>query len=55
MVNSGLAPYSSQHHDLSGSPASTLGGSSYGPVMWFVCGTEFASPGLTKPLAATHA
>jgi cation diffusion facilitator CzcD-associated flavoprotein CzcO len=28
--------------------------SSYGPVMRFVCGTEFASPRLTKHLAAAH-
>ncbi|MGW0628214.1 FAD-dependent oxidoreductase [Streptomyces sp. NPDC002758] len=27
---------------------------SYGPVMRFVCGTEFASPRLTKHLAAAH-
>jgi cation diffusion facilitator CzcD-associated flavoprotein CzcO len=29
-------------------------GSSYGPVMRFVCGTEFASPRLAKHLAAAH-
>ncbi|MCI3279233.1 FAD-dependent oxidoreductase [Streptomyces cylindrosporus] len=29
--------------------------SSYGPVMRFVCGTEFASPRLAKHLAAAHA
>ncbi|MEU1160024.1 FAD-dependent oxidoreductase [Streptomyces sp. NPDC005921] len=28
---------------------------SYGPVMRFVCGTEFASPRLAKHLAASHA
>lgn len=28
---------------------------SYGPVMRFVCGTEFASPRLAKHLAAAHA
>jgi hypothetical protein len=28
--------------------------SSYGPVMRFVCGTEFASPRLAKHLAAAH-
>ncbi|MEU0966606.1 FAD-dependent oxidoreductase [Streptomyces sp. NPDC005917] len=28
---------------------------SYGPVMRFVCGTQFASPRLAKHLAATHA
>ncbi|MFE1881763.1 FAD-dependent oxidoreductase [Streptomyces diastatochromogenes] len=28
--------------------------SSYGPVMRFVCGTEFASPRLTRHLAAAH-
>ncbi len=27
---------------------------SYGPVMRFVCGTEFASPRLAKHLAADH-
>ncbi|MFI0807289.1 hypothetical protein [Streptomyces echinatus] len=27
---------------------------SYGPVMRFVCGTEFASPRLAKHLAAAH-
>ncbi|WP_406104783.1 NAD(P)-binding domain-containing protein [Streptomyces sp. NBC_01003] len=32
-----------------------LGGSSFGPVMRFVCGTEFASPRLVKHLAAAHA
>lgn len=32
-----------------------LGGSSFGPVMRFVCGTEFASPRLAKHLAAAHA
>jgi cation diffusion facilitator CzcD-associated flavoprotein CzcO len=31
-----------------------LGGSSFGPVMRFVCGTEFASPRLVKHLAAAH-
>ncbi|MFD8566538.1 FAD-dependent oxidoreductase [Streptomyces sp. NPDC059639] len=31
-----------------------LGGSSYGPVMRFVCGTEFASPRLAGHLAARH-
>ncbi|WP_338697428.1 FAD-dependent oxidoreductase [Streptomyces sp. Q6] len=31
-----------------------LGGSSYGPVMRFVCGTEFASPRLARHLAAAH-
>ncbi|MFF3491192.1 FAD-dependent oxidoreductase [Streptomyces sp. NPDC002795] len=31
-----------------------LGGSSYGPVMRFVCGTEFASPRLAGHLAAAH-
>ncbi|WP_353944116.1 FAD-dependent oxidoreductase [Streptomyces sp. HUAS MG91] len=31
-----------------------LGGSSYGPVMRFVCGTEFASPRLAAHLAARH-
>lgn len=28
--------------------------SSYGPVMRFVCGTEFASPRLAKHVAAAH-
>ena len=28
--------------------------SSYGPVMRFVCGTEFASPRLAKHLATAH-
>jgi hypothetical protein len=27
---------------------------SYGPVMRFVCGTEFASPRLVKHLATAH-
>ncbi|MCX4828690.1 FAD-dependent oxidoreductase [Streptomyces sp. NBC_00006] len=31
-----------------------LGGSSYGPVMRFVCGTEFASPRLARHLASAH-
>ncbi|MER5443890.1 FAD-dependent oxidoreductase [Streptomyces sp. NPDC002790] len=31
-----------------------LGGSSYGPVMRFVCGTEFASPRLAGHLASAH-
>ncbi|WP_055696872.1 MULTISPECIES: FAD-dependent oxidoreductase [Streptomyces] len=31
-----------------------LGGSSYGPVMRFVCGTEFASPRLARHLAAHY-
>ncbi|WP_420035032.1 FAD-dependent oxidoreductase [Streptomyces sp. cg28] len=31
-----------------------LGGSSYGPVMRFVCGTEFASPRLAAHLASRH-
>ncbi|MFH8795725.1 FAD-dependent oxidoreductase [Streptomyces sp. NPDC017941] len=31
-----------------------LAGSSYGPVMRFVCGTEFASPRLAGHLAAAH-
>ncbi|MEV5979905.1 NAD(P)-binding domain-containing protein [Streptomyces sp. NPDC052114] len=31
-----------------------LGGSSFGPVMRFVCGTEFASPRLARHLAARH-
>ncbi len=32
-----------------------LGGSSFGPVVRFVCGTEFASPRLAKHLASAHA
>ncbi|MFI0240882.1 FAD-dependent oxidoreductase [Streptomyces sp. NPDC016845] len=31
-----------------------LSGSSYGPLMRFVCGTAFASPRLTRHLAAAH-
>ncbi|MFE0175227.1 NAD(P)-binding domain-containing protein [Streptomyces sp. NPDC059002] len=31
-----------------------LGGSSYGPVMRFVCGTEFASPRLARHVARTY-
>ncbi|MEU6391935.1 NAD(P)-binding domain-containing protein [Streptomyces sp. NPDC046939] len=31
-----------------------LSGSSYGPLMRFVCGTAFASPRLARHLAATH-
>ncbi|GAA2291633.1 NAD(P)-binding domain-containing protein [Streptomyces kunmingensis] len=31
-----------------------LGGSSYGPVMRFVCGTEFASSRVARHLAAAH-
>lgn len=31
-----------------------LAGSSYGPVMRFVCGTQFASPRLARHLAAAH-
>ncbi|MEU2561833.1 FAD-dependent oxidoreductase [Streptomyces longispororuber] len=31
-----------------------LAGSSYGPLMRFVCGTEFASPRLARHLAAAH-
>ncbi|MFG2500077.1 NAD(P)-binding domain-containing protein [Streptomyces sp. NPDC048441] len=31
-----------------------LGGSSYGPIMRFVCGTEFASPRLAGHLAKVH-
>lgn len=31
-----------------------LGGSSYGPIMRFVCGTEFASPRVARHLARAH-
>ncbi|MFG2649844.1 FAD-dependent oxidoreductase [Streptomyces sp. NPDC048436] len=31
-----------------------LGGSSFGPIMRFVCGTEFASPRLARHLAGAH-
>lgn len=31
-----------------------LAAASYGPVMRFVCGTEFASPRLVRQLAAVH-